>query len=1124
MFWFRLLVFHASLLITPLLGFAQQAPPWQAYFERETRHIADASSARMDAVTLENWANTKATWRNELQEMLGLAPWPERTDLQVTTTGRSELTGASIERLHYQSRPGLYVAANLYRPVGDAPEQGWPAVVYVCGHARATDEGRLLGNKTNYQHHGLWLARHGVVCLMIDTVQLGEFHGEHHGTYKLGRWDWFSRGYTPAGVEAWNAIRAVDLLCDMPDVNAGRIGITGRSGGGAYSWFAAALDERIRAAVPVAGITDLQNHVVDGCVEGHCDCMYFVNYFQWDYGQLAALTAPRALLLANSDNDSIFPLDGVMRLHQQINSLYKKLDASDQYGILITPGPHEDSQELQVGAFKWLLKHLQDNSEPLIDTPALKELEPNSLAVFSAETPSDERVTSASGWFVPAADSVTDGAQAAKLWRAAWLPALQRIGTLPHAVPVAFESEGLGTHEKWNWELFHSVEEDSTQASLHIIRIGSNHAQRPIVHLLANDSQRLTMQTVGNVLQSPEYSAWLERFPDRTHYIVRWRGAEWMSHEAEPHKRHMLARRFYLLGKTLEQVMLVDLLSAIPWIAQHSPEGVDLAGAGRYAALMELAGLLAVEDATQPAQTRFVKTVYVANRTTDPLLTPSLAGLLRICDYGSLHAAASHLMQIEELTFDAQTSPWLVDTASRPQQATGMKIVEVDQTTARVWVRATRWQLPNLGDLPEVQFEQPDDNGKRNQDPILPESGVAGLRFAAPGVAAEVRVGVKWIGGLHSSGGPSFDYLPWQAVDASTDFSAVLKLENLRPGLPYQVRTEVRALSAGDAPISVLQGGFRTLPTLETEAEFRLAIATCQEFNDRDGPHGFDAYRAMLKRQTNALVMAGDVVYYDALARSPELAHYHWQRTYALPTLLEFHRRVPTYFLKDDHDTYVNDSWPGSQYDWTGNFTFADGQRIFREQTGMPDPAYRTYQIGSDLQIWLMEGRDFRSPNDLPDGIDKSIWGAAQKQWLSETLANSTAKFRVIVSPTPLVGPDRENKGDNHANSAFATEGKEIRKLIATYPNTVVVCGDRHWQYHSIDPESGLHEFSVGPISDRHAGGWRTDDFRSDMHQFLRVAGGYLELELKGQSESRVLHLRHLDTMGQVQHSHTLRD
>jgi alkaline phosphatase D len=232
---------------------------------------------------------------------------------------------------------------------------------------------------------------------------------------------------------------------------------------------------------------------------------------------------------------------------------------------------------------------------------------------------------------------------------------------------------------------------------------------------------------------------------------------------------------------------------------------------------------------------------------------------------------------------------------------------------------------------------------------------------------------------------------------------------------------------------------------------------------------------------------------------------------------------VPTYFLKDDHDTYVNDTWPGTHFKWTEAFTFEDGQRIFRQQTGLPDPAYRTFKIGKDLQIWLMEGRDYRSPNNAPDGPEKSIWGAEQKAWLTKSLAESSAKFKVLISPTPIVGPDRENKRDNHSNDVFATEGNETRKLLAAFPNLVSVCGDRHWQYHSVDPATGLHEFSVGPASDRHAGGWDPKEFRKDVHRFLRVAGGYLEIELGGSPDARTLTLRHLDTAGDEQHSHVLK-
>ena len=204
-------------------------------------------------------------------------------------------------------------------------------------------------------------------------------------------WWWNSRSYTPAGVEAWNCIRALDYLESLDFVDKERFGVTGRSGGGAYSWWIASIDERIKVAAPVAGITDLQNHVVDGVVEGHCDCMYHVNTYGWDFAQVAALVAPRPLLILNTDDDGIFPLDGVNRLFTKVRRIYKLHTKKSNLGLVITPGGHGDSQELRVPAFNWFNKHLKGESR-LIDKPATKLFTPQQLKVFS-ELPNEERTT-----------------------------------------------------------------------------------------------------------------------------------------------------------------------------------------------------------------------------------------------------------------------------------------------------------------------------------------------------------------------------------------------------------------------------------------------------------------------------------------------------------------------------------------------------------------------------------------------------------------------------------------------------------------------------------------------------------------------------------------------------------
>ena len=422
-------------LLLPLLVHAQYPEPTpdspgkrmlDGWFARKVAAI-EQSGSLAPITSAEQWNSTKAETRRQLFDMLGLHPLPERTPLNPVITGTVDAKDVLIERLHFQSRPGLYVTANFYKPKTPAPKP-LPTILYVCGHGGAKENGLSLGNKTPYHHHGLWFARNGYTCLIIDTLQLGEIEGEHHGTYRLGKFWWISRGYTSAGVEAWNCIRALDYLETRPEVDAKRIGVTGRSGGGAYSWWVAALDDRIACAAPTAGITDLRNYVIDGCVEGHCDCMFQLNTYRWDYDRVAALVAPRPLLICNTDDDRIFPLDGVVRLYQSTRRLYKLLGQEGNIGLHIAQGPHKDMQPLNTGAFHWFNRHLQ--GADLMHTtsmPATKQLALSPLRVFGKDLPADQVNTRIDHTFVPAAPAPTVPADRAA-WdkqTAAWLDALK---------------------------------------------------------------------------------------------------------------------------------------------------------------------------------------------------------------------------------------------------------------------------------------------------------------------------------------------------------------------------------------------------------------------------------------------------------------------------------------------------------------------------------------------------------------------------------------------------------------------------------------------------------------------------------------------------------------------------
>lgn len=360
------------------------------YFELETRRITNRTTAFIESEG--NWPDQQANLRRQLFEMLGLQPLPARSDLKAKITGSTERDGIIVENIVFQSRPGLYVTANFYRPVEqDGP---LPTILYVCGHGKVKIDDVSYGNKTHYQHHGAWFAQNGYTCLTIDTLQLGEIEGTHHGTHREGRWWWNSRGYTPAGVEAWNSIRALDYLETRPEVDKEKFGVTGRSGGGAYTFWVSALDERVKVSAPVAGITSMHNHIVDGCIEGHCDCMFMVNTYRWDFPLLGSLIAPRPFLILNTDKDRIFPLDGVVDVYQKSREVYAAMGAEDKIGLAIYEGPHKDTQPLRVSAFHWFARHLkgEDIDYQIPDTTTEKLFEPEELKVLE-EIPENERNT-----------------------------------------------------------------------------------------------------------------------------------------------------------------------------------------------------------------------------------------------------------------------------------------------------------------------------------------------------------------------------------------------------------------------------------------------------------------------------------------------------------------------------------------------------------------------------------------------------------------------------------------------------------------------------------------------------------------------------------------------------------
>lgn len=454
-----------------------------------------------------------------------------------------------------------------------------------------------------------------------------------------------------------------------------------------------------------------------------------------------------------------------------------------------------------------------------------------------------------------------------------------------------------------------------------------------------------------------------------------------------------------------------------------------------------------------------------------------------------------------------------------PYLATGIKIGEVTQTEAIVWVRLTKttYRVGNDAPMPKFWYKNPETGevterqGRPNIKPTVefPEGyNIKTIQGAVPGSEGKVRLKYKL------KDVEKWTLMDWQNVDPSASYSTQFMISDLSAGKEYELLVEASPLKGKKVSASI-EGKFKTAPEKNVPSEVNFIVTTGTSYPDVDSETGYKIYPSSLKLDPEFFVHTGDIVYYDGMAKTADLARWHWDRMYSYTNNIEYHRQVATYFIKDDHDTWMNDAFPGMETKFMGEFTYEQGTQIFLDEVPMADNTYRTFRWGKDLQIWLPEGRDYRSKNTDTDGPEKTIWGKEQMAWFKKTVEESDATFKVVISPTPIVGPDRGNKNDNHANIGFQYEGDLLRKYISEQKNMVTVCGDRHWQYVSKDAETGVLEFSCGPGSDAHAGGWKQEDFYPE-HVYLNVVGGFLEGSVTQINGEPTLIFRHYNPDGKV--------
>ena len=405
----------------------------------------------------------------------------------------------------------------------------------------------------------------------------------------------------------------------------------------------------------------------------------------------------------------------------------------------------------------------------------------------------------------------------------------------------------------------------------------------------------------------------------------------------------------------------------------------------------------------------------------------------------------------------------------------------------------------------------------------------------------------------------SFEY----AVTEQNDFMARHVFTLLKPGTRYEIHTSIAAKGVEQRGPTAR---FRTLPGEQSGDDVRFVVVTGMNYakfhgDDRidrkihlannntelpkpyAGPDkhlGYPALDSIRRLKPDFFVGTGDNVYYDTPKNPraqtvPELRQ-KWHEQFVQPRYRSLFSAVPTYWMIDDHDYRIDDG------DNTGDHlpSPATGRRMMLEQLPLAATdavdvkTYRTHRVSRDLQIWFPENRMYRSPNAMQDGPNKSIWGKEQRGWLQRTLAASDAKFKVLISPNPMVGPDDARKFDNHTNiGGFQHERDSffawLKETGITPQQFFIVCGDRHWQYHSVHP-TGYEEFSCGALVDANSRpGRKPGDAKStdpmglikQPYSQTQPSGGFLHIESKSIKEnSATLTFRFHDERGAVLHEH----
>lgn len=350
-----------SITLASSLFPAQKPPPdhFLEWMDRIAQQELDKRESAISAIRSVADAERRKKWvRETLLDILGGLP-DYHGPLHVRITGQLEAEGYTIEKVLFESLPGFFVSADVYRP--DKPGK-YPGVLLQSGH---TQEG-----KPEPQRLAANLALKGFVALAFDPIGQGERVQTYDPQLQGPLAGWSVPEHIQAGAQSiligesparffiWDAMRAVDYLASRPDVDATRIGAAGCSGGGALTTFVGALDPRIKAAVP-ACFPNSYRLLFSGS-DPDTD-MSLPNFLArgLDVADFVELSAPAPWLIQATEGDYFTPA-GAKLVYEEVRRWYRLYGAEDNVQFFVGPGPHGTPLVSREAVYQWMIRWLKD--------------------------------------------------------------------------------------------------------------------------------------------------------------------------------------------------------------------------------------------------------------------------------------------------------------------------------------------------------------------------------------------------------------------------------------------------------------------------------------------------------------------------------------------------------------------------------------------------------------------------------------------------------------------------------------------------------------------------------------------------------------------------------------------